>query len=425
MQAGLQQEEQYKEIGELGSEGLLQLLRWTTPRLGQALDQAHLTEYTQQVLGRGIEIGVEQLTRVYGIFRSKLGTRFDAWLDPALQLGLALGRDLAGLARNYPVLLFFDTYEEVDEGDRLLRIVMGAAGLRVGWVLAGRDNLWAGVEQHRRWQGEYGYKDLVSPDRALAIDFKAGGVGAFTTGDILAYFDQLCQLCDQAGWEPSLPQITRRGAEQIWEVTQGVPLAVKIAAGLYLETASLKTVTSKVGGVGRRTIIDEMVRRYLRQTRSELSELQKLYRLALLPHTDRSTAVAAALGLTPEQASSSFTVELARLHRRYSFIFTEKNEPTLHQEVRHFLRLWLLEHRSEPEILALNEHLKTAHVAALMQMEAQRHSQTSLKGRLHDEEWVEIYLDLVEQQFWLDPAEGIYYALPIMVAGAIFAREIP
>jgi hypothetical protein len=71
---------------------------------------------------------------------------------------------------------------------------MGAAGLRVGWVLAGRDNLWGGSEQRKRSIAkEYGYKEIVPADRALAVDFNVGGVGGFTLSDIKDYFEQLCQ----------------------------------------------------------------------------------------------------------------------------------------------------------------------------------------------------------------------------------------
>src|SRR5437588_12564508 len=58
----------------------------------------------------------------------------------------------------------------------LLRILMGAAGLRVGWIIAGRDNLWAGEEQRKRSLNfEYGYKEIVPQDRCLQIDFNVGG----------------------------------------------------------------------------------------------------------------------------------------------------------------------------------------------------------------------------------------------------------
>src|SRR2546421_488408 len=47
----------------------------------------------------------------------------------------------------------------------------------------------------------------------------------------------------------------------------------------------------------------------------------------------------------------------------------------------------------------------------------------SLRDRLEDEEWVEAYLDLIEQQFWLDAAEGVRFCLPFTFAAAIYLRH--
>src|SRR5439155_19106420 len=162
------------------------------PRVGQTLDSMKVTEKIEEVVGKGAELSAEQLTHAYSKLHDKLGHKLADYLEPALRLGLALGRDLYQFARNFPLLIFFDTYEEIDEGDRLLRMIMGAAGVRVGWVIAGRDNLWAGLEQiKRRPDVEYGYKEIVPPDRGLPVDFNVGGVGTFTPSDIVEYFAQL------------------------------------------------------------------------------------------------------------------------------------------------------------------------------------------------------------------------------------------
>ncbi len=169
-----------------------------------------------------------------------------------------------------------------------------------------------------------------------------------------------------------------------------------------------------------------MVHRYLLHTRTNMEERARLYSLALLRRADQPSAIAAALGLTPEQARTSYSSELSQLHRRYSFIFTEKEQkeqPALHQEVRHFLRLWLQEHRKEPEIVAINQRLKEAHESTLKHLEEQMQYQ-SLKERLQDDEWIGIYMDLTEQQFWLDLVEGVRYALPFIIAAAIYRRDI-
>ncbi|GHO56758.1 hypothetical protein [Ktedonobacter robiniae] len=81
-----------------------------------------------------LQLTGEQVAYLYQRFQRRLGERLEDYLDPARRLGFALGRDLARCAANYPILIFFDTYEEIDEGDQLLRLVMAAAGPRVGWI---------------------------------------------------------------------------------------------------------------------------------------------------------------------------------------------------------------------------------------------------------------------------------------------------
>ena len=413
----LQKDDRYASLRMLAGPGAITLLSWVAPRVGQALDSAKVTEKVEEVIGQGAQIGAEQLVHAYSKLHDKLGHKLDDYLEPALRLGLALGRDLSRFARNFPLLIFFDTYEEVDEADRLLRLVIGAAGARVGWVVAGRDNLWAGYEQRKRSVGKvYGYKEIVPPSLGLAIDFNIGGVGAFTASDIVEYF---YLLREQVSSQPALRVVTEEEAEHILEVTQGVPLAVRIAAGLYLEKTDLAIITEKSDG--KREIVDEMVQRYLLHTRDDQDERMRLYGLAMLRRADQPAAITAALGLSAEQARASYETELSRLQRRYSFIFNEKAQPSLHQEVRHFLRLWLLECRNQPEIMAVNERLKKAHETALKELEDHR-QYGGVRERLEDEEWVGVYLDLAEQQFWLEPAEGVRYSLPFMLAAAIYRR---
>jgi tetratricopeptide (TPR) repeat protein/energy-coupling factor transporter ATP-binding protein EcfA2 len=414
----VQKDDRYASLRMLVGPGAITLLRWIAPRVDQALESAKVTEKVEEVIGQGAQIGAEQLVHAYSKLHDKLGHKLDDYLEPALRLGLALGRDLSRFARNFPLLIFFDTYEEVDEADRLLRLVMGAAGARVGWVLAGRDNLWAGAEQRERSVGKvYGYKEIVHPGLGLSIDFNVGGVGAFTTSDIVEYFSLLRK---QVPAQLTLPIVTEEDAELILDVTQGVPLAVRIAAGLYLGHTDLAIITEKTDG--KREIVDEMVQRYLLHTRDDQPERVRLYGLAMLRRADHPAAITAALGLSPEQARTNYEAELSRLQRRYSFIFTGKAQPSLHREVRHFLRLWLLERRNQPEIIAVSNRLKQAHETALKELEDHR-QYGSLRERLEDEEWVGVYLDLAEQEFWLDPAEGVCYSLPFMLAAAIYRRD--
>ena len=364
----LKKDDRYAWLRKIASEEVVAVLRTVIPGANLVPGIDSIAAGAKEGLDQVIKIGADQANHLYAKLSDRLKEKLDDYLEPALTLGLSLGRDLSNFARNFPLLICFDTYEEIDEGDPLLRLVMGAAGVRVGWVLAGRDNLWACLEQRRRSPGmDYGYKDMVPPDRGLAVDFNAGGVGAFTISDIVEYFTQ---VSERRSSQPLVLPIAEEEAARILEATQGVPLAIKIAAGLYLETSDLEMITEKADG--KREIVDEMARRYLLHTRADPSELARLYGLALLRRSDEPAAIVAALHLTPEQAKTGYEAELSRLHRRYSFIFTEKERPSLHQEVRHFLRLWLLEHRRAPEVVAVNERLKEAHRTVLRELEESR-----------------------------------------------------
>lgn len=411
-------DERFSTLRGFAGTEVVNLLR-RVPIAGGIINNQEIADAIKGFVGSGVEISAEQVIQLHARIQNKLGTRLGDYLEPDLKLGLSLGYDLREFAKNFPLLIFFDTYEEIDEGDYLLRIVMGAAGQRVGWVIAGRDNLWAGRDQRLRDIGiEYGYKEIVLSERGLAVDFNTGSIGAFIHSDLRVYFNEICR---RAQYDPPLPQLTDDDIEHILDVTKGIPLAVSIAAVIYLKTMRVDNIIESVHG--KHDIVDQMVRRYLLHVRDNEHDRAKLYGLALLRRADQPAPTSAAIGLTPEQAKTdfAFTNELSRLHRRYSFIFTEKEEPALHQEVRHFLRLSQLEHRTHPEIIAINEQLKAAHEQCLQNLEKRRQYRT-LKERLQDDEWVGLYLDLTEQQFWLDPVEGVRFILPFMLAAAIYQR---
>ena len=415
----IKQDDHFAWARKIISEELLAAVRQFVPMTAPILSNDKIAGPLKEGIDSGLKFTSEQLGLLYVKLHDRVGRTFADYLEPERPLGFALGRDLERWSRNYPLLIFFDTYEEVDEADGLLRLVMAASGRRVCWSLAGRDNLWAGMEQRKRsLEKIYGYKEITLPNRALAVDFNAEGIGAFTTTDILEYFTQLTQKISRYAPQPS---VTEEVAEQILEVTQGVPLAVRIAAELFLKTGDLETVTKRIEG--KQEIVDEMVQRYLFHTHDDQQERSRLYGLALLRRPDNTSAVAAALELSLKQAETSYNAELRRLQQHYSFIFNEKGLPSLHQEVRYFLRLWLLKNCNEPEILAVNERLKKAHEMTLAELE-KRYVNGDLRERLEDEEWVNVYLDLAEQQFWLSANEGVICILPFMLAAAIYQRDI-
>ncbi|MBV9708566.1 MAG: tetratricopeptide repeat protein, partial [Chloroflexi bacterium] len=410
----LKQDEQFSSwFPKLISEGMAIGLGALFPPAGPFLR----SDAVKEGISQGLAFTESQWTQLWTKLRDKLDQNLTYYHDPNIHLGLALGRDLARFAKSKPILFFFDTYEEIDEGDLYLRIVMGAAGSRVGWVIAGRDDIWSGLEQQKRYiELVYGYKDLVLPPRSLALDFNSGSVGIFTLNEVIEYFTRFQREVPEL---KSQPLITKDEAHALLEVTRGVPLAISIAAGLYQETRNFsEIVTNPDKKLG---VVHSMVRRYLLHTRSDLEEQAKLYGLAMLRRAEEPSAVAAALGLAAERLDLSYEPEMKRLQRRYSFIFSDKEQPSLHQKVRHFMRLELFERRRDPLFQPVNTRLIEAHQQALRQHEEQQQYQT-LRERFEDEIWIGIYLDLAEQLFWKDPTTAINTLLFFMFAAAVYQR---
>jgi hypothetical protein len=292
----LQQHESFSWLRGIGvaRDALLALVSLVSPGVNAILSNDLVLEKTRALFDAGTGIGIEHMQRLAHHIQEGLGKDLSDYLDAPLRLGLALGRDLAHFAERSPLLIFFDTYEVIDEGDWLLQICMGAAGERVGWVISGRDNLWAGTTQmHRSLEAEYGYRDLVFPERSYVVDFSADGVGSLTPSDIHEYF---LQICERTGLVmPSGDPL--KNSARVLEITRGIPLAVRIVASLYLEKQDLALITQGVDQ--RRAIVEQMVQRYLLHTRDTPSDRMRLYALALLRQIDDPSVIAVALGVSP------------------------------------------------------------------------------------------------------------------------------
>ncbi len=414
--ASLKQDENFSWFPKLISEEIVIELGTLFPPAEPSLQNDVVKDGTT----RGLTFTASQLTQLRLKLRDKLDQKLTYYLDPATHLGLALGRDIAAFATEKPLLFFFDTYEEIDEGDLYLRILMGAAGSRVGWVIAGRGDIWSGLEQQKRYiEQVYGYKDLVLPQRSLALDFNSGSVGVFTLNEVMEYF---ARFQEEVPGLRSCPSITKDDAHALLEVTLGVPLAINIAAGLYQETKDLSVVVTNPDK--KLKVVHAMVQRYLLHTRSDQDEKNKLYGLAMLRRSEESSIVSVALGIPAERVASDYEPEMKRLQRRYSFIFSDKEQPSLHQEVRYFMRIELFARRKEsPHIQLVNTHLLEAYKQLLDQREEQSQYET-LRQRFEDEVWTGTYLDLTEQLFWKEIPVGVCAALFFMFIGAVYQRTV-
>ena len=435
-------ENKYKWLGKLESKTIGVLLR-----MSHTLDDTQI-EKIEKGLEKGINVSAETLAHVRQVLIKRLGNKWEVYLNPAIRLGQALGHDLAHFARHQPLLLFFDTYEVIHDGDELIRTVMMAAGKRVGWVIAGRDNLWGGPTQQARslYTAELSYKDIVNTNLGLAINFESEDVGRFGLAELEEYFEKLAAslpipdpfaistttivpVASENESPVSVPRLrfTPEELKAILAVTDGVPLAIRLAVALYLETNQIEYLTTFPEESGELGMIDLLVRRYLLHTRTLPQDRDYLYGLALLrsgPYKHREEELCAALGLDKDR-KSNYGEELTRLHRRYSFVFTPKDRyATLHEEVRRAIRVNLLLNQAEAgKATEIARRLKDVYLNRLTELEVQR-EYTSLKQRFGDGDWVKTYLDISEQTYWIDPSLGLYYLMPLMTLVAIYAREI-
>lgn len=411
----LQKEEGYTALRWLTEEITLNLMKWLSSlgalsRLGEREVEEKIVAY----VGKGVDIKKIHLLQLYEHLQQKLQENLNDYLNPAQQLAIALGNDLRSFARNFPLLIFFDTYERIEKGDMLQRIIMSAAGPRVGWIIAGRGNIWSNEEPIiYSTRIEYGYRDIVLPDRLLPIGFHEGDVDTFTKIDIITYFAQLCKQ------KPSLPIIQPEDAENIFRVTQGIPLAIRITADLYARKPNLDIILEGIEGV--QEIVHHMVQLYLIHAPDDEYEREKLYGLALLRGTNDADVVIKVLALKLRRGVTYEEI-LGQLHHHYSFIFTKQGQPSLHQEVRYFLRLWLLNHKIAPNSTRVITRLVAAQRERLNRLE-QRHPYRNLRDRMEDSAWVEVSQDLTEAYFWADPARAVSHSIAFMLAATLHRRE--
>jgi tetratricopeptide (TPR) repeat protein len=398
----------YSPLLSLTRQSARQVINWLSSPDFSGPSSQQVENDIKDIVGEGTGIQLKHLLDFYAEVRDKLGARLDMYLQSALPLGLALGRDLRLFSMERPIMIFLDGYQAIQRGDIWLRVVMGAAGTRVGWVIAGQNNLLNSFEHKQNGVIVHGYQDIVRPDHLLAIDLNVAGSGSFTFDDIITYFTELRRQ------NPLLPALDTTAAEQIWHVTQGNPLAVSATANLYVRKPDLQIITATTEAS---EIIDQVIRRCLSHLSDNSIERVWLYTLAVLRRIDNAASVIAYISDAQKERK-----ELAEMYRQYGFVFVEKGQPFLHQQFRRFLRLWLLDRPYELERTQVNVQMMEAYRTYLGALE-ERRPYSDLRSRLEDEEWVSLYLDWIEAQFWLDIHGGILSSLLFMLAAAAYRPD--
>lgn len=103
------------------------------------------------------------------------------YLNPSEQFARALGKGFQRIATDKPLIVVLDTYEIVDTADRYVRLIMHGAGVRLLWVIAGRNDL----VNDRIYGSSYfkGYPDDF-PETLVSYDMRR-----LAEADVKAYFD--------------------------------------------------------------------------------------------------------------------------------------------------------------------------------------------------------------------------------------------
>jgi tetratricopeptide (TPR) repeat protein len=389
---------------------MLKLLQWFARSGSYEEDIGVIRRKIREYAGDSANIDIACVSYLYEELSRKLGESFNDYLHADLGIATAFGHDLRQFARKRPLLILFDSYECIEKGTHLLRSVIEAAGTRVGWIITGRSQEWINSNSFL-YNNEKVIKQKAEYSASIVhILLQAEGSGSFSTEEITKYFAQIRKQ------KPSLRAIKKSDAQKIHAITRGIPLAVSLAAQIYTQTGRLDTLLEK--GEGARDIVEGMVERYLFYVPYNRRERIILYGIAM----QRRMIDGRSIDQVAVNSMSSMPLLKEQLHITHT-VFFERDQIVLHQEIRHFLRRWLLEHWNDA---ACKE--AAAQLQAQLQMRIdnieKRYPDQRIDQRFEDDIWVNAYLDLIEAQFWVDESHGFSYCLPFLLASIIYQPNL-
>jgi AAA ATPase domain len=176
-------------------------------------------------------------------------------------------------AARRPMVIFLDTYEIIQSVGPWLRQVIRESGPRVAWVLSGRFDI-----------------ERVNEFNELRAFYDAAP--NVTICELQTFNDEtLRDLLTQVA--PHRPAESGQ-VRQILQATNGIPLAVQLAARLWRAGEPITTITS--GGAAGRTITEVLAERFLAHlhvSQPENPDLARIYALALLRNSEDVDVLAA------------------------------------------------------------------------------------------------------------------------------------
>jgi len=322
---------------------------------------------------------------------------------PHRQLAEALGQGLQAIAAQKPLVLLLDTYEIVDriECDRVLRMVIKAAGRRVVWAIAGRANL---ADSYRLSQDYFrGYRDEFSENLYVYP------MSEFSREQESEYF---------AHPEINVP-LSDDDAESVKQFSLGIPFVVQQIAAMRQQDINLATIllapsADRDDESPREAVVRATSDRFLRYCLDERDK-KAVYALAMMCRPDNEL-LKAMLGVTDLEP------EMRSLKARHSFVLLEGKGIRLHDKLESFLQDYLRSGLAGQSTVV--RKLSDRAVAYLEpRLREWQKEFTDTADYFESDRIANGLLDLVQFKFWQEVEVGWHCAVPLFVESWQYNRD--
>jgi tetratricopeptide (TPR) repeat protein len=322
---------------------------------------------------------------------------------PQRQLAEALGLGLMAISASKPLVLVLDTYEIVDrlECDRVLRMVIKAAGRRVVWTIAGRANL---ADSYCLPQDHFsGYRDVFSENLYVYP------MSEFSREQVSEYF---------AHPEINVP-LSDDEAEEVKQFSLGIPFVVQQIAAMRQQAIDLATILSAPSAdredeSPREAVVRATSDRFLRYCLSD-QDKKAVYAMAMMRRPDNEL-LKAMLGVTDLEP------EMRSLKARHSFVLLEGKGIRLHDKLESFLQDYL---RSGLAGQSTMVRELSDRAVAYLEPRLSKWTQefTDTADYFESDRIGNGLLDLVQYKFWQEVEVGWRYAVPLFVESWQYDRD--
>ncbi|PZO35828.1 MAG: hypothetical protein DCF19_22940 [Pseudanabaena frigida] len=322
---------------------------------------------------------------------------------PHRQLAEALGHGLQAISAQKPLVLLLDTYEIVDrlECDRVLRMVIKAAGRRVVWVIAGRANL---ADSYRLSQDYFrGYRDEFSENLYVYP------MSEFSREQVSEYF---------AHPQINVP-LSDEAAESVKQFSLGIPFVVQQIAAMRQQGIEMATILSAPSAdrddeSPREAVVRATSDRFLRYCLDE-QDKKAVYAMAMMRRPDNEL-LKAMLGVTDLEP------EMRSLKARHSFVLLEGKGIRLHDKLESFLQDYLRSGLAgqSPMVRELSDRA-VVYLESRLSEWTQEFTDTA--DYFESDRIANGLLDLVQLKFWQDVEVGWRYAVPLFVESWQYNRD--